>query len=316
MNYISEIEWLDHSDTSRSRYNAVYDKVLLSNIPQIWDYGSVKNKTEGSDLIRGIIKDKDKTVGVVQILMKKKMGVPVGARVNRGPLFVAGYDSINNHMNVMNIVRQKIPHPIPVVYAPDIENTPENIAKLTKNKWSQWNPYGYETGVIDLSQSLEFIRKGFDSKWRNQLKASEKNELEIHCDFDRFDKIVSIYEASQKKKGYEGIPSDIIYELKSLEKTPLTVFYIINDTDEIIAFDIFYSTDNFGLYFVGWNDEEGRKMYANNLLLYHAVCKFKARGARWLDLGGIDYIDTEENARFKDGMRPRHIRLAGEFIRF
>lgn len=96
----------------------------------------------------------------------------------------------------------------------------------------------------------------------------------------------------------------------------MTVFYIINDTDEIIAFDIFYSTDNFGLYFVGWNDEEGRKMYANNLLLYHAVCKFKARGARWLDLGGIDYIDTEENARFKDGMRPRHIRLAGEFIRF
>lgn len=61
---------------------------------------------------------------------------------------------------------------------------------------------------------------------------------------------------------------------------------------------------------------EGSKMYVNNLLLFHATEYFKKMGCKWLDLGGIDYIDSEENARFKDGMRPRYIRLAGELIKF
>ena len=92
--------------------------------------------------------------------------------------------------------------------------------------------------------------------------------------------------------------------------------YLTNKEDEIIAFDIFYMTNNFGLYLVGWNGSEGRKRYLNNLLFYNAAKKFRERGIRWLDLGGIDYIETEENARFKDGMRPQHYQLLGEFIKF
>ena len=57
--------------------------------------------------------------------------------------------------------------------------------------------------------------------------------------------------------------------LKNMPESPLVVFYITNETDEIIAFDIFYYTNNFGLYFVGWNDDEGRRMYVNNLLLFN-----------------------------------------------
>ena len=67
---------------------------------------------------------------------------------------------------------------------------------------------------------------------------------------------------------------------------------------------------------MGWNGPLGRKMYANNLLLYTEVVHLLERGIHWMELGGIDYIETEENARFKDGMKPKHYQLSGEFIKF
>lgn len=315
-NRITEIEWLDNNEDAREKYNSIFNQVDFSNIPQNWDYGDVKHDTEDSGLLRGIIKARDDCVGITQLLIKRKCKLPIAVRVNRGPLFIDGYDTIENHITAMDMVRSKVPHPIPISYASNLEASVKSIEHLAKHKWKQWNHYGYETGIINLNASIEEIRKNLDSKWRNQLKASEKMNLEIIEGFDRFDEILDIYESSQKEKHYDGIPRNVLCTLKELRDCPLKVFYITNANNSIIVFDIFYFTDNFGLYFVGWNDDEGRKMYVNNILLYKAAETFKEKGCKWLDLGGIDYIDTEENARFKDGMKPKHVRTAGEFIRF
>lgn len=316
MNCIDKIEWIDDSENSRQRYNKIIHSAVFSNIPQAWDYGLVKKTVEKQGLMRGIIRYENQDVGAVQILLKRIGGITAAARINRGPIFLKEYDNLENHLKALQMVRRKIIHPIPIVYAPNIDYSPENLEGLYKCHWKQWDSFGYETGIIDLSKPLEEIRREFDSKWRNQLKASEKKSLTIKKDFTRFDEIISIYEASQKEKGYKGIPSSILFGLMQLEENPLHVWYITNDSDRIIAFDIFYSTSVFGLYFVGWNDDEGRKLYANNYLLYNAVMMFKENGARWFDLGGIDYINTEENARYKDGMRPKHVRLVGEYVKF
>lgn len=88
-----------------------------------------------------------------------------------------------------------------------------------------------------------------------------------------------------------------------------------NDEDIIIAFDIFYTHGDAATYYIGWNSDEGRKNYLNNLLLYHAAISLKNMGIAKLDLGGIEYIHTESVAKFKDGMKPRHFRQLGEFIK-
>lgn len=315
MNRIDEIAWIDDSENSRHRYNEIIKKAVFSNIPQTWDYGTVKKSTEKDGVVRGIIRHRNRDVGVIQILIKKKCGITVAARVNRGPILLAEFDSIENHLKALQIVRSKILHPIPILYAPNVEYSPENLENLYKCHWKQWNFFGYETGIIDLNNALEDIRKSFDSKWRNQLKSSENKKIEIKTDFIRFSEIVNIYEESQREKGYKGIPSSVLFELTKLKENPLYVFYVTDDLDRIIAFDIFYSSDNFGLYLVGWNNNEGRKLYINNLILYNALCMFKEKEIRWFDLGGIDYVLTEEIASFKDGMRPKHIRFAGEFVK-
>ncbi len=37
----------------------------------------------------------------------------------------------------------------------------------------------YRTFVLDLSPSIEELRKRLDKKWRNQLSSSEKNDLKV-----------------------------------------------------------------------------------------------------------------------------------------
>ena len=65
-------------------------------------------------------------------------------------------------------------------------------------------------------------------------------------------------------------------------------------------------------YLMGWNGEQGRKLKANQLLLWEAVTHFKKAGYRWFDLGGIDEENTPGIANFKLGMNGERYELAGE----
>ena len=89
----------------------------------------------------------------------------------------------------------------------------------------------------------------------------------------------------------------------------------MNEAEEMIAFDMFYIHGKDATYYIGWNSEEGRRNYLNNLLLYYGAIALKKMGIKKLDLGGIEYIHTESIAKFKDGMKPMHFRQIGEFVR-
>lgn len=311
------LRYIQDTKEARQEWEHVMKRVRMGNIPQDWSYGNAKKRVEKWGLKRAIIYNRQKeAVGVLQMLQKTRAGITAAVRINRGPLLVSGYDTAENKLQVMELVRRDIRHPVPVIYAPDIEFSGENLARMTQHGWIQWNVFGFPSGLLDLSQKEETIRKNLDGKWRNQLKAAEKKGLVLRTDQGRFEEMLDLYEENQKEKGYTGVPGDILRDLMYQKKTPLRLMYVENENRELTAFDIFYTASNFGLYFVGWNSAEGRKQYANHYLLYQAAVFFKKEGMRWLDLGGIDHIETEENAVFKDGMRPVHYQLLGEFIRF
>lgn len=298
------------------KWKEITSKIHLTNIPQDWQYGNIKAEMEGWTVKRFIIIRGDQLIGTLQILIKKVMGIPWIIRINRGPLLISKFDNINTVIAVLNQLKRIYRFPILKVAALNIPFSAYNLAIAINNGWRQWNSYGFSSGIINLEQSEKDIRKNLNSKWRNQLVSSEKKHLILKTGKERFNEIVDIYENAQRVKKFSGIPTNILYGLFRLENSPLDILYIENIKSEIIAFDIFYSTDNFGLYLVGWNGEEGRKCYANNFLLYQAVLLFKKRGVKWFELGGIDYIETEENALFKSGMNPEMYRLLGEFYSF
>lgn len=303
-------------ENDKRRWRETISKVRLTNIPQDWMYGSIKAKVDHWSVKRFIVMKENREIGTLQILVKKIFGIPCIIRINRGPLLIPEFNSIETAVAALEQIKRLYGFPILKIVALNIPFSAHNLVVAIKSGWRQWNPYGFSSGIIDLEQAEESIRKALNSKWRNQLVASEKKGLILKSGRERFDEIINVYENEQRKKGFTGVPTNILYGLLELKKSPLDILYIENDQREIIAFDIFYSTSNFGLYLVGWNGEQGRKMYANNFLLYQAAILFKRRGIKWLDLGGIDYIETEENALFKNGMNPEIYRLLGEFYSF
>ena len=308
-----EIELISDTNDNKEIWDDILSKSRISNITQDWTYGEIKRKAEKWTVNRYLIKAGSINVGVVQALIKKICGIPVACRINKGPIFVEEYASIDNELQVVEILR-KMYVARPFLYVPYEPYCVKNLGKMIQSGWKLWDEFGFPTGKLDLSLSEEEIRAGLDSKWRNQLKTAEKKGYTIRSDFEFYTQMLELYQQEQKEKHFKGVPLAILNELGKAS-SPLVIYYVLNENNEMIAFDMFYRHSDAATYYIGWNSEEGRKNYLNNLLLYHAAISLKRLGIKKLDLGGIEYIHTESVAKFKDGMKPKHFRQIGEFIK-
>lgn len=308
------IEYRFEKITNIKDCNEMFD-VELNNIPQDLVYGTTKSKIEGDCLSRYKIFDLDgKHIGFLQSLVKRKFGVKYAVRVNRGPIMVRGYNNPETIFQVMDQFR-KMMRPLPIFYAPNIEYSPYNLHLVCSYNWTCWNMFGYSSGVINLEETEEVFRKKLDSKWRNQLVAAEKKGLFIRNNNSIYKDALEIYLKDQKDKNYIGISNNILVYLFEMKDSPLDTYYVLDKENNLIAFDIIYRQQTEAHYLVGWNSDKGRKLYLNNFLLYYVSISLKEKGVKQFDLGGIDYINTEDIARFKDGMRPEKYCLMGEFVK-
>lgn len=128
--------------------------------------------------------------------------------------------------------------------------------------------------------------------------------------------MLEIYQQDQESKRFDGVEDHLIRTMFTLEDVPVRVFYVTDESNNIMAFDIFYQHINTATYYIGWNSVEGRALCLNNLLLYTAAETFLQEGLSYLDLGGIEPIYTEKIAKFKDGMKPKKYRHMGEFLKW
>jgi dTDP-4-amino-4,6-dideoxygalactose transaminase len=297
----------------------IWDQVLknsgLSNITQDWAYGEAKAAAHGWRVERYIITRKLKNIGVVQVLCKYLLGIPLVTRINKGPIFINSEQTIENELTAVNLIKKEQYRYSPMIYAPFCFLSGENYSKIISLGWWNFNQFGFPSGTIDLERSEEEFRASLDGKWRNQLKTATKHGHIIKTGLDRVNYMLSLYEQDQNEKGFVGVDKKLLLALFSTKNSPMRVFYIENTKREIIAFDIFYKHSNMATYYIGWNSDEGRKDYLNNFLLFNSALLLKKEGVVTLDLGGIDYIHTENIAKFKDGMNPKHYQHMGEFFR-
>ena len=239
---------VDNSEESLAKWNRVLELSKLSNITQDWYYGEVKQQVENWGIDRIIIKKGKTDIGVVQVLKKKVCGIVVAVRINKGPIFIENENSLDYELTVVNLLRKQYYRNRPFLYVPFSSMTEENYIKMINSGWKNWDIFGFPTGVIDLTRTVEEIRGSLDSKWRNQLKTAERNEYVIHSDALRFSKMMSLYENEQKEKAFVGVKTDLLQNMSKLNNSPLRIFYIENEEKEIIAYDIFYKHANDATY--------------------------------------------------------------------
>jgi lipid II:glycine glycyltransferase (peptidoglycan interpeptide bridge formation enzyme) len=164
----------------------------------------------------------------------------------------------------------------------------------------------YRTLVLDLSPTLDELRRQLDPKWRNQLNQAERNNLSISegSDPQLWDAFETLYCDMMARKRFETTIS--IKEFAAIQKTlppelKMQVFICKRDGVPMAGLVCSFLGDA-GIYLLGATNEMALKLRAANLLQWTAVKKLKQEGFRYYDLGGIDPVANPGGFHFKQGL--------------
>ncbi|MGY8788319.1 MAG: GNAT family N-acetyltransferase [Fidelibacterota bacterium] len=293
-------------------------KVENPNLMQSWEYGAVKMTNENWKIKRGLIKHNGQIVAIFQAL-QKSWGFLSVIRINRGPLIFNGFDDFETKYNIYKILRKtcrwwkgRI-----LFIAPELVKMPENLGILELVHFRKRIAISWHSSLIDLSMAEIDIRKNLNGKWRNQLKKAEKSSIEFKDDKSdsSFFWLLDSYEQMMKDKSYKGPSVDLYKGYYAIDNNNHFVFQAWLD-GEAVAGILILRHGTSCTYQIGWNNPNGRKVYANNLLLWNAVLEMKKCGCLWFDMGGIDKENTPEIANYKYGLEGQEYTMVGEWISF
>ena len=298
-----EIESIDEADYKR------FTDENFTPILQSLVYGDAKENVQGWKRSLYGISVNNERYAVFTVL--KKYGFV--NRINQGPVF---NDNIGDEDRIAAIstIRKRLSGIKGVLFfAPSIERTGYSINNMLANGFEYRYSY-FSTGIIDLGKSEDELRKQMSSKWRNCLKNAEKRALfveDVKTD-DEFRILLGLHATDKENSNYSDSGDDITNYL--YKHGAILGINVKNQDNEIISFILFALHGNTATYYIGWSNEEGYKSNASRLLLWNGMLRLKELGYRWLDLGGIDFINTKGVAEFKAGTGCEMYKYVGEFV--
>jgi lipid II:glycine glycyltransferase (peptidoglycan interpeptide bridge formation enzyme) len=163
----------------------------------------------------------------------------------------------------------------------------------------------YRTLIVDLSPSLEELRKGLDKKWRNQLSRSEKNNLTVIAGqgSEEYQTFCQIYSEMCKRKAIETTVDvkEFGQIQKDLTETQRMQVFICEDKGVPVAGLVASAMGDSAIYLFGATSDAGLNAKGAYILQWTLIRWLKERGTRFYDLGGIDPEANPGVYHFKRG---------------
>lgn len=164
----------------------------------------------------------------------------------------------------------------------------------------------YRTFVLDLSPSLEVLRKNLDKKWRNQLNAASRNNLEVieASDNEHYEEFRALYCQMRQRKQFDSdVDVDTFYRIhQRLRESHRFSILICRHQKKPVAALVCSALGESAIYLLGATNEEGMKVKGSYLLQWAAIESMKKKGIRFYDLGGIDPVGNPGVHHFKSGL--------------
>ena len=312
----SSIEWVDGSP---AEWNVGWSEIEKASLTQSMGYGNAKRHVERWTVRRGFVHVNGQRVAVFQCLAKTIGGLRV-VRINRGPLLLAGVgeDALPAVYRAIGQIgcwwKRRV-----LLIAPELENSPASVVFLTQLGYRFTASPAWSSSWIDLGLELTELKRRLDGKWRNQLGAAEKRvpSVEVTERLSDLEWLATENAAYLRTKGLVGLAPEFLRALAENsppEERPLVIKALYDEKP--VAGIVIARHARAATYLIGWSGPEGRKIYANQLLLWTALEYLKANGYKWFDLGGIDYHANVRVADFKNSMGGSTYDLVGEFIKY
>lgn len=301
---------------SEGQWQAWLVQVGCSNLLQSWSYGETKG-IEGWHVTRAVFYANNEPMALVQVLQKRvAMGITV-SRINRGPVFLRPLTLKEqcavwaNLAPLGNMWRGRL-----LTVAPELKLSGASLIMMADLGFRQFSPRAWESVWLDIGLDLDMLRKRMDGKWRNMLTFSEKKglQLEIGCDDQLFDWMMSRYEELMQEKDFSGPPISFLRAMRSHlgDEAQLLVLRAMYEGDAVAGICL-ARHGVAATYLIGWNGHQGRNLKANQYLLWQAIVHLKQSGFRWFDLGGISEENNPGITAFKLGLNGERYGLAGEY---
>jgi lipid II:glycine glycyltransferase (peptidoglycan interpeptide bridge formation enzyme) len=296
--------------------NQAWEQLLSNfsdaNIYQTYAYAKI---CYGENNISTLVVRKDnKPITAALVNIRKVPGIPLGiAYVFYGPLWKsAGNDDYENYVQGINalvqeyVKRRGLALRIrPFLY--DDETALQYDAVLREAGLSPLIDLSpKKTLLIDLSKSLDALRKGLDGKWRSHLNRAEKNNLTIvdGTNDELFDQFQPVHEGLLEKKQIEDIKGVEIFKNIQQQLPPeLKMRVFLGEHSGVVCAGIIVSAiGNVGITLSRATSDIGRQQQAAYLVQWKALQWLKDAGCSLYDLSGIDESANPGTYSYKTGL--------------
>jgi hypothetical protein len=300
----------------RARWEAMFSQVVFPHFTQAWCYGEGK-RAQGWTVDRLAFHDDGGMVAICQVLVKRVLGLPLVARINRGPLFLQRDAPAELEASVYSAIRRRWQYLRRglLLIAPALPLDDASSTLLAEAGFRQRRPGGWGSALIDLQLPVDRIRASVASTWRNRLNASIKAGVEVRVrqDRDGFHWMLQLHAENMMQKGFVG--PDVEFVRAMIDDDP-GAFWVLQAClkGEPCAGILVARFGAHAETYLCPTTDTGRHVNAHNLLYWTAITEMKSAGCRALDVGG--YTTTERYGAFKRGLKGLEYRLSGEWIAF
>ncbi len=232
--------------------------------------------------------------GQANILFRRFPVIGTVAAISGGPIWAEDLSSTDKQTALNALIRQLQPQARAVLITPPSDSDPITQTAIP-----------IMTGATSAVWTLDGdLRRKLHQKWRNRLKKAENSGLTILTQPIPCDPTHWLYQANAtqgRTKGYQPYPANFYSAWAQSNGATSGVLYTAHHQAEPIAAALILHPGSSASYQIGWSNDLGRELSAQNRLLFQAATRLQAQGIRTLDLGLIDTVRAPDLARFKLG---------------
>jgi hypothetical protein len=279
--YNVEVDNVDESDWSE-----LLDRFEDASIYQTWAYGSVR---WGAKNLSHLILERDgEVVAIAQLRIVRPRNVRLGiAYLRWGPLCQLRTKELD--LSIVQAMATALREEYVEKRGLYLEIVPNAFsessrAEMFRSAFSRFEQRSgmsakkYRTLVLDLSPSIEELRKKLDKKWRNQLNASERNDLRIMegDSIGEYDIFCKVYVQMWERKRFETTvrPEEFRRVQEQLPANQRMRIMICEHKEQPVAGLVCSALGDSAIYLLGATNEDGMKLKAAYLLHWTMI--------RWL----------------------------------
>jgi len=318
-------------DIDRNKWNQIVTSFLDHSLMQSWEWGEAKRNFHVS---RIIFKKGERIEGAAQCLIKTLPWVGKGlVWIPQGPVYrkddsedaTETFDAILSELKGHFVKQQGMMLQI----APNVVTQQELIGILTNNNFqkSKITLSSVNTFYLDLTRSLEEIRNGFHSKWRNCLNQAEKRyNITVRSDSSQqsLQSFWDIYQEMLQRKQFDaGLDFEFVLALQNLYQGSEAVhevtarsqmkIFLASEKDMLSAGVVALAFGRNCFYFLGATSDAGLKNQASYKIQWEIIKWAKQTGLECYDLYGADAVNNKGVYLFKERMGGKLVGLVGDW---